>query len=493
MRTLASRSIGRYLSVLFVGFLIVTFASGCSRPAKASNVSAAPPANDSSGMADMGSAPVKVSDSTNANNSPYTPNIKFTLRTSIAEGKMAFVGVGGTIDGVVNPTLNVKSADVVQVTLINDDGAVHDLFVPDFSAHSEQVIGKGASSTIVFQANKNGEYPYFCSIPGHRQAGMEGKIVVGEPAQAPTPAAASIVRDPADLPGPIASRAPQLVRVNFETKEVEGQLADGTTFNYWTFDGKVPGPFIRVREGDTVELHVKNAANSRMTHSIDLHAVIGPGGGAPLMQVPPGEERTFAFKALHPGLFVYHCATPMHAEHIANGMYGLILVEPEKGLPPVDREFYVMQGEIYTQQPYGQHGHQEFSVEKLLDERPEYFVLNGAVGALTTQHPLQAKVGETVRIYFGDGGPDFTSSFHVIGEVFDKVYDQASLTSAPLTNVQTTLVPPGGATVVEFKLLEPGKYMLVDHALSRMERGLMGFLLVEGPSDPAIYREGPAQ
>ena len=174
------------------------------------------------------------------------------------------------------------------------------------------------------------------------------------------------------------------------------------------------------------------------------------------------------FKALMPGLYVYHCATPMVAHHIANGMYGLILVEPEGGLPPVDREFYVMQGEIYTDAPFGQRGSQEFSVDKLLHERPEYFVFNGAVGALSKLHPMKAKVGDTVRIYFGVGGPNVTSSFHVIGEIFDRVYGEAAMGSTIMTNVQTTMVPAGGAAIVEFTLEVPGRYILVDHSLSRL-------------------------
>ena len=199
----------------------------------------------------------------------------------------------------------------------------------------------------------------------------------------------------------------------------------------------------------------------------------------------------FTTKALNPGLFVYHCATPMVAQHIANGMYGLILVEPEGGLPGVDREFYVMQGEVYTTGKMGEQGKQTSDVDKLLNEDPEYLVFNGAVGALTTQKPLKANVGETVRIFFGVGGPNLTSSFHVIGEIFDRVFDQASLTAAPLTDVQTTLVPPGGATMVEFGLEVPGNYILVDHALSRLQRGLAGFLIVEGPENPEIFNGTP--
>jgi nitrite reductase (NO-forming) len=249
----------------------------------------------------------------------------------------------------------------------------------------------------------------------------------------------------------------------------------------------VPGPFIRVRVGDTIDIHLKNSADSAMIHSVDFHAATGPGGGAVALQVDPGQEKSMTWKALVPGLYVYHCATPMVAEHIANGMYGLILVEPEEGLPPADHEFYVMQGEIYTDVPYGQHGSAEFSVEKLLDEHPEYFVFNGSVGALSKLHPLQAKVGDTVRIFFGVGGPNFTSSFHVIGEIFDKVYLLGGVLAPPLEGIQTVSVAPGGAVITEFKTKVPGSYTLVDHALARAERGLLGVLHVEGAPNPEIF------
>lgn len=322
-------------------------------------------------------------------------------------------------------------------------------------------------------------------------SGAYGDAIAASAPQAPT-TGADIVRDPTDLPAPLAAREPQTVRVDLETIEVEGQLADGTTFTYWTFNGAVPGPFIRVHVGDTIEVHLKNSASSVMNHSVDFHAVTGPGGGAVMTQTEPGKESVFTAKALNVGLFVYHCATPMVANHISNGMYGLILVEPEGGLPPVDREFYVMQGDIYTTGAFGEQGMQMTDVTKLLNEDPEYVVFNGAVGALTTQKPLKANTGETVRIFFGVGGPNLTSSFHVIGEIFDRVYDQASLTSAPLTNVQTTLVPPGGATMVEFRLEVPGNYILVDHALSRLQRGLAGYLVVEGESNPEIFNGTPS-
>ena len=442
-------------------------------------------------------APGVVPSPQSASKSPaaeYVPDLRVRLRTALAEGKLAFVGVGGDIEGVVNPTLRVREGAVVQVDLVNDDGIEHDVAFPDFDAATERIAQKGASSVTVFRADKAGEFAYFCSVPGHRPAGMEGTLVVGAPRPAaPTPALVSLARVPTDLPGPLTPRPPTTVRVDLEAVEVVGRLAEDTTYPFWTFNGRVPGPFVRVRVGDTVEVHVKNRPTSRMIHSVDFHAATGPGGGAILTQAPPGEVRVFTFQALNPGLYVYHCATPMVAHHVTSGMYGLILVEPEGGLPPVDREFYVMQGELYTQHPFGQHGPQEFSLEKLLAERAEYLVFNGAVGALTQAHPLEARVGETVRLFFGVGGPNYTSSFHVIGEIFDRVYQHAALSAPPLTDVQTTLVPAGGAAMVEFRLEVPGRYILVDHALARVERGLVGFLLVRGTENLKVFHSGPAQ
>jgi nitrite reductase (NO-forming) len=418
----------------------------------------------------------------------------FTLRSGIAEGRMVYLGVGGEIDGKVNPTLSVHEGEVVQINLINGEGAEHDVVVDQYAARSDRVLGKGASSTLSFTADRAGDFAYFCSVPGHREAGMEGRVEVAPgPRAAVAAIAPDIVRDPTDLPTPIRARPPQIVRVDLDTVELKGQLDSKTTYNFWTFNGKVPGPFIRARVGDTLEVHLKNDANSIMVHSVDFHAAIGPGGGAEFTQADPGQEKIVTFKALVPGLFVYHCATPSVPHHITNGMYGLLLVEPEGGLPQVDREFYVMQGELYTARPFGAQGEQEMDYEKLISERPEYFLFNGAVGALTRAHPLRARVGETVRIFFGVGGPNFTSSFHVIGEIFDHVYEGASLGALPLTGVQTVSVPPGGATVVDFKIQRAARYTIVDHALSRLERGLVGFLIVDGPRDDDLMHEGPAK
>jgi len=281
----------------------------------------------------------------------HAPTV-FTLRTGIAEGGMVYIGVGGDINGAVNPRLVVHEGETVQINLINGEGAEHDIVIDQYGARSSRVIGKGASSAVAFTASKTGEFFYYCSAPGHREAGMQGRIQVEPGARTPAVAtAADVTRDPTDLPPPIGVRLPQVVRVDLRAVEVQGQLADKTTYNFWTFNGKVPGPMLRVRVGDTVEVHLKNDQNSIIVHSVDFHAATGPGGGAEFTQTDPGAEKIVTFKALVPGLFVYHCATPSVPQHITNGMYGMILVEPEGGLPQVDREFYIMQGEVYTAQP----------------------------------------------------------------------------------------------------------------------------------------------
>jgi nitrite reductase (NO-forming) len=294
------------------------------------------------------------------------------------------------------------------------------------------------------------------------------------------------------VPPPIKRKAPAVVRVRLQALEQEGTLMagfdEGTEYPFWTFNGHVPGPFIRVREGDTLELTLSNPKESTMAHNIDLHAVTGPGGGAKVTLAKPGEEKTARFKLLYPGLYVYHCAAPPVTEHIANGMYGLILVEPQKGLPPADREFYVMQSEFYTKEEFGAEGHVRFDPDKAAAEKPTYIVFNGKVGGLQEANALQAKTGERVRVYFGDAGPNLTSSWHVIGAIFDSVYAEGSLASPPLRGVQTTLVPAGGAAAADILLKVPGDYSLVDHSIFRIEKGAIGTLHAEGPQAPDVYK-----
>ncbi len=289
------------------------------------------------------------------------------------------------------------------------------------------------------------------------------------------------------VPPPVGRREPARVVVRLEAIEKVGDLMDGVQYEFWTFNGQVPGPFIRVRVGDTVEVHLKNNEKNRNTHTVDFHAATGTGGGAAALTTEPGKESVLRFKTLNPGFFLYHCAANPVPLHIANGLYGAILVEPEAGLRPVDREFYVMQSEFYTEGDIGAKGLQGQSSTKALHEHPEYVVFNGRVGSLTEGGALQAKAGDRVRIYFGNIGPNLVSSFHVIGEIFDRVYREGTLEN-PTTNVQTTLVPAGSASVVEFKVDVPGDYTLVDHAIFRVIRGAAGSLHVEGKDDPAIFK-----
>ncbi|MDW9381483.1 nitrite reductase, copper-containing [Chryseobacterium sp. JV558] len=293
---------------------------------------------------------------------------------------------------------------------------------------------------------------------------------------------------PPNVPTPVGSRAAKKIIVKLETIEKTGELADGTQYNFWTFNGTVPGSFIRARVGDDIELHLKNNENNTFPHNIDLHAVNGPGGGAEATFVAPGKEATFTFKALNPGLYVYHCATAPVGMHIANGMYGLILIEPEGGLPKVDKEFYLMQGDFYTKGKFGDKGLQEFDMDKAIAEHPEYVVFNGNTASLLRDKELQVKTGETVRIFVGNGGPNLTSSFHIIGEIFDKVYIEGG--SKINDNVQTTVIPPGGASIVEFKATVPGEYVIVDHAIFRaFNKGALGKIKVTGPENQAVYKK----
>lgn len=300
---------------------------------------------------------------------------------------------------------------------------------------------------------------------------------------------ADIARDPSEVPvsstHSTSTDEGDVVEVFLETKEVLSEMGPEITMSYWTFNGKVPGPMLRVQRGDTVKITITNHKTSLHHHNIDLHAATGPGGGAVVTNVAPGETKTFSFKALNPGLFVYHCAVANVPNHMAHGMYGMILVEPEGGLPLVDKEFYVMQGEFYSTGGIGNKGLQVFDTQGMLDGTPSYVVFNGRTGGVNGK--MHAKVGDTVRIYFGNGGVNLVSSFHVIGEIFDRVYPEGAIGSEVHKNIQTTTVPAGGATIVEFKVEYPGNYILVDHALARLDKGAWGILEVTGEKDPGIF------
>ena len=316
---------------------------------------------------------------------------------------------------------------------------------------------------------------------------LSGLLAAGTPSRAlELPIEQAVLVPPPAVPPALTRTTPARVVVKMEVKEYTARMADGVEYTFWGFGGSVPGPLIRIMEGDEVEFHLMNHPSSKLPHNIDLHAVTGPGGGAASSFTAPGHTSTFSFMAINRGLYVYHCATAPVGMHIANGMYGLILVEPRGGLPKVDREFYVMQGDFYTAGPYGEAGLQPFSMEKAIAENPDYVVFNGSVGALAGDQAMQAKVGETVRLFVGNGGPNLVSSFHVIGEVFDRVYVEGG--DLLNHNVQTTLIPAGGSAITEFKLDVPGTFILVDHSIFRaFNKGAIGMLKADGPENKVIY------
>lgn len=296
----------------------------------------------------------------------------------------------------------------------------------------------------------------------------------------------AILTDAPNVPPPVKRDHPTRVKVELEITEVVKRMADGVDYTFWTFGGSVPGKFIRVRQNDEIDFTLKNHPSSKMPHNIDLHAVTGPGGGAKATFTAPGHQTNFSFKALNPGLYIYHCATAPVGMHIANGMYGLILVEPIGGLPKVDKEFYVVQGDFYTTGKYGDRGLQGFNMEKALEENPDYVVFNGSVGSISGENALKASKGDTVRLFVGNGGPNLVSSFHVIGEIFDRVYTEGGTRFQE--NVQTTLIPSGGSAICEFKLDTDGDYILVDHSIFRaFNKGALGILDVSGPGDLAVF------
>ena len=299
------------------------------------------------------------------------------------------------------------------------------------------------------------------------------------------PVVDAIMTHAPEVPPAIDRDHPAKVRVKMETVEKTMTMEDGVEYHYWTFNGDVPGQMIRVREGDTVEVEFSNNPSSTVPHNVDFHAATGPGGGAEATFTAPGHTSTFSFKALQAGLYIYHCAVAPVGMHIANGMYGLILVEPKEGLPKVDKEFYIVQGDFYTKGKKGAQGLQPFDMDKAIAEQPEYVVFNGHVGSIAGDNALKAKTGETVRMYVGNGGPNLVSSFHVIGEIFDKVYVEGG--KLINENVQSTLIPAGGAAMIEFKVDVPGSYTVVDHSLFRaFNKGALGQLKVEGAENPEI-------
>lgn len=419
---------------------------------------------------------------------PNGPAASFELKAYMT----GYIGVNGSINGVKDPTLNVGWGDHVTIALVDGEDNQHDLHVDGYNLQTSWVYSAGQETSLTFQATLQGSFDYYCTFPGHRESGMQGLFVVG-PATNPIGSEANlstpfISHDPTDIPPPIIRNYSATVNIYLHAAEETAEIEPGVSYTYWTYNGTVPGPFFRVRVNDTVVVHFYNDPTSGMNHSVDFHAVTGPGGGAGVDQTAPGHWSNFSFLARMPGLFVYHCGTPNIPTHIANGMFGMILVQPSGGLPPVDHEFYLMESELYLDWPIHTLGNQLFNGTALLNDDPTYVVFNGRYDAFTGIHELHAAVNDSVRIFFGDIGPNDFSAFHIIGTILDTVWPNGDLIDPPSHGVQTVPVPPGSALVTDLTMVYPANYLIVDHSIvNAIDKGAYAVLDVTGWANGTIF------
>lgn len=424
---------------------------------------------------------------------PNGPAVQFSLEAFVT----GYVGVGGTIAGIRNPTLTVGWGDHVTIVLTDGEATEHNIFIQGYNVQSHWVQGVGSSTNLTFQATSQGSFSYYCTFPGHRENGMQGLFVVGAPTNPIGPEAnlttPFISHSPTDIPAPITRNNSTTVDLYMHAVEETAEIEPGVSYAYWTYNGTVPGPFVRVRVNDTVRVHFYNDPTSSVTHSVDFHAVSGPGGGAAVDQAAPGEWGNFTFLARVPGLYVYHCGTPNIPTHIANGMFGMILVQPANPLPPVDEEFYVVESELYLDWPIHTLGNQLFNGTALLAGHPTYVVFNGRYYAFTGAHALRAHVNDTVRFYFGDIGPSDFSAFHVIGTILDTAWLNGDLVDPPSHDLQTVPVAPGDALVADIRMVYPGNFTVVDHSIvNAVDKGAVAILSVTGWANSSIFQKGAA-
>jgi nitrite reductase (NO-forming) len=351
-----------------------------------------------------------------------------------------------------------------------------------------QALGIGGAAALAGCAGNQG--------PGQETATQAATTTAAEATATPETDTDQVAADPTDIPNPVDWETPKHHEVNLEIKEVTAEIEDGVTFDYMTFDGQVPGPMIRVRQGDTVTVTVENSPDNAMPHNVDLHSVYGTGGGAEATMAAPGEQNSMEFRAMYPGAFIYHCAVPNVDQHISAGMFGMILVEPKDGLPEVDQELYVGQHELYTDKEVGKEGHHGFDYEAMKNEEPTYVLLNGEKYAYAAagRGPVEVDQGDRVRVFMVDGGPNVSSNFHPIGNVWNRAYRDGGLPedgdyeAYADKNIQTMKVPPGSCMIGEMATPVPERIKLVDHALSRVvRRGMLAEIDVLGEEDEDIF------
>jgi nitrite reductase (NO-forming) len=276
---------------------------------------------------------------------------------------------------------------------------------------------------------------------------------------------------PAQLP---AAQAGPVAHYDLALKDVTIQIAPGIRYAAWAWAGGAPGPAIHVRQGQMVDITLTN--KGAIPHSIDFHAArVAP--NIYFRDVNPGESFHFRFRANDPGVFMYHCGTKPVLMHIANGMYGAIVVDPKPGvLPKVDKNYVLVASEWYLDSN-GLNKPAQFNMTKAHARQPDWMTFNGYSGQYVT-HPLSAAPGETIRFWVVDAGPSIDTDFHIVGTILNRAWVDAGVTSKPLRNVQTVAVPAGGGGVFDVKIDKPGLYPFVSHAFAAVDQGQVGLLNV---------------
>ena len=397
--------------------------------------------------------------------------------------------------GFTPATIEVEAPGRYEITL-NHTGAIpHDVTFAD-GATSGMVDG-GQSGTMEVDIPAEG-LTFICSIPGHAQAGMEGVVTVkggataggelggGDDHGGPAPTT-DVAADP-DAPAPVVYDATAPARltgdvhdIDLVMTEVEMTVAPGFVQKVWTFGGTVPGPVIRVKVGDTIRVHLQNPAANQLPHSIDFHAS-QVAWNDEMTSINPGEEKVYEWTADYAGVWMYHCGTSPALHHIANGMYGMVIVEPAEGLPAVDNEFALVQSEWYLG-PQGD----ITSLDKAAAgaPAPDFVVFNGVANQYVDA-PLQVGTGESVRIFVLDAGPSIDSSFHIVGTIFDTVIREGVALrkgNSGSWGSQAMDLSPAQGGIVEFTTAEDGLYPVVTHAFNFVGRGALG-LIQAGDGDP---------
>lgn len=389
--------------------------------------------------------------------------------------------------------------------LVNDGSIAHDIV---FEGGEPIVAAPG--ETVEFEVTvPEGGLEFLCSIPGHSDAGMTGAIrTPGSAATAAAGAGATmgdageeIAADPDAPPYELhdptvpargqgngvtlvpggADDGGDLIEVEMVVEEKLMTVAEGYQQLVWTFNGTIPGPVIRTEVGDTVRVHLVNPAEATVSHSVDFHAS-QVAWNDEMRSIAPGEDLVYEFTTDYAGVWMYHCGTDPVLHHIANGMFGMVIVEPEGGLPPIDHEYFLVQNEWYLG-PQGEVS--SFAKANQAAPEPDFVMFNG-VAFQYLDHPIEVPTGADVRLYVLDVGPSIDSSFHIVGTIFhDVIKEGMHLTARNDGNwgSQAVDLAPAQGAIIELRTAEDGLYPIVTHAFNLPGRGALG-LLQAGDGEP---------